>query len=461
MGSSAVDLHTASSTPARAEIPAGAACLDTSGNPRIPLLMQLVGDLSRAVEPNEVLSVFASGLLKLHGPRGYVSLSTRGLQPGEYRITRMLREADPVSMIASDTWSQADVLPVHRGGIFGGIIRSAYPEVIHHLELVDDPVVGDWLSDYGSLMAIPLFDEGEPRYWAITLRREPEGFTVDELEEAILRSNLVGGTVKNTVLTRQLRDANARIQREIEQIGRIQRALLPKHLPEIPGLSIGANFETFDTAGGDMYDFERITVDGLADDERPWAFLVADAAGHGPAAATVIAMLNAILYAAPRDALAIHELMEFANRHLYAKGLEGTFVTAILGSYDPRTRDLTYARAGHPPALLMQAGNGSAARIERLDEVGGLPLGVMGDVLYESHTVRLEPGHTIVLYTDGITESASPTGEQFGVEGIERSLTECTGFPECVIGHITAALKAHEGGQRPNDDQTIVTMKVL
>src|SRR5205814_6027945 len=117
-----------------------------------------------------------------------------------------------------------------------------------------------------------------PLNWSSPLSNEPEALTVDELEEAILRANLAGGTVKNTLISRQLREANQRIQSEIEQIARIQRSLLPQVLPQVPGLSIATSYETFDTAGGDLYDFALLKRDESAPrrPDDPIAILIAD-----------------------------------------------------------------------------------------------------------------------------------------------------------------------------------------
>ena len=152
------------------EVFAGMACVDTSGNPRIPILMEMVAALSRATEPQDVLREFARGFARLYGPQGYVSISTRGLQPGEYKITRLLTDDVPEDINKQDPWRDWSKLPVHRGGFFGQVIRKAYPELIHHLDLRDDPVVGDALAKYGSMMAIPLFDNGEPYNWSISFR---------------------------------------------------------------------------------------------------------------------------------------------------------------------------------------------------------------------------------------------------------------------------------------------------
>lgn len=435
--------------------------LDLTGNPRIGVLMELVSALSRLNEPKDVLRVFSDGMRRLYGTRGYISLSTRNLKPGEYRITRMLTEADGTMRIHSaDPWSTINSLPVHTGGFFGQVIRSAYPQLYHNLNIQHDPVVGDALAGIGSIMAIPLFDGGEPLNWSISLNQDPDGFTMEELEESILRGNLVGGTVKNTVMAKQLREANQRIRGEVEQIARIQRALLPQSLPQVPGVSIATSYETFDTAGGDLYDFIVLPTppEGPTRFDGWLAMLIADASGHGPAAAVLMAMLNTLIYAYPRGGKGPSAVFEFANHHLFSKGLEGTFVTAFLAAYNPADRTLIYSRAGHNPPLVKNPGPGGS--VTRLDAGGGIPLGVVDPVKYDDAVVQLQPGQTLVMYTDGITESMNRQREMFGVKGIERALEACSGEPACVVNSITTALKAHEDGMRPGDDQTIVAIKV-
>jgi sigma-B regulation protein RsbU (phosphoserine phosphatase) len=448
--------------PTREEILKGMQVVDLSRNRRIPIMMEMVGELSRATEPKQVQKAFADGMLKLDGPRGYVSLSTRGLPPGQYKVTRILTDVS-LTKSSEDPWRDWDKLPAHTGGFFGEIIRKAYPELIYHLRLENDPAVGSALAKYRSMMAIPLFDDGEPLNWSSQFDEDPEGFSIAELEDRILRANLGGATVRNVMMTKQLREANAKIREEIDQIAKIQKSLLPQSLPHIPGVSIATSYETFDTAGGDLYDFIQFPSDPGADakPDDPLAILIADASGHGPAASVVTAMLNAILYAYPHTKGATNSpanLLEYANCHLYAKRLEGTFVTAFLAVYDPKTRMLQYARAGHNPPLIKNTGSGGSVR--RLDDVGGIPLGVMDDVSFETGQVQLERGQTIVLYTDGITEGMNHDRVMFGVEGIETALEQCSGEPACVINSVTTALRAHENGVRPADDQTIVAMKV-
>ena len=98
--------------------------------------------------------------------------------------------------------------------------------------------------------------------------------------------------------------------------------------------------------------------------------------------------------------------------------------------------------------------------LSRLEAVGGVPLGVLDETTYEDAQIELQPGQTLVLYTDGITEARSPDGAMFGVESIDRALVDCTGDPACVVQSITDILHDHQAGVRPNDDQTIIAIRV-
>jgi sigma-B regulation protein RsbU (phosphoserine phosphatase) len=461
--------NTSSATGATAATPPGAGAssadtgmrsLDLSTSTNVPVLMEMVGALSRVQHPNEVLHIFREGWKRLNQRHGYISVSVRGLEPGQYRITRMMLDFDDDSFEVTDPWANRDTIEVHEGGFIGELIRSAYPEVIYDLDVPDDPVLGDVLRPFRSLMAIPLFDNGEPLNWGIMIRHEPEGFSIEELEETILRGNLIGGTVRNKLLERELRAANEKIQAEVDQIASIQRALLPDPIPEIAGLTISAAYETYDIAGGDYYDLVPLSFrsDGTPDPEGRWGILIADASGHGPAAAVVMAMLHSILHAHPTEPNGPAEVLQHANRHLCNKRIEHSFVTAFFGVYDPTTRNFTYACAGHNPPLLKDSGEGG--RVQRLDSVGELPLGIVYDVQYREATIQLEPEQTVLLYTDGITESMNPEGVMFGTEGVEAALTRCTGDPDCVQGSLLTALRAHESGVRPSDDQTFLAFRV-
>ncbi len=434
--------------------------LDNSTSKRLPVYLDMVRELSRATQPQEVIRAYAEGTARLDGEDGYISLSCRGLEPGEYRITRMLLGNVALDQFLVDTWSRPAAYEVHRGGLLGSIVQEGRPVAINELDVRADPVLGDALAGYGSLVAIPLFDAGQALNWAIQLRPEPDFFDLQRLEEDLLRGNLVGGTVRHVQTARQLQQANDRIHAEMERIGAIQRALLPAKLPDIPGVSMAASYETFDQAGGDMYLFHEMgtSVHRRGTPDGRWAIVVGDVSGHGPSAAVVMAMIQGLVmsYVDPdRNEVGF---FEFINEHLVARSIENSFTTAVAAVLDPRTRRLVYSCAGHPAPILHRRGDPPS--IASLHNVGNLPLGIMPGLEYPVTDLQLEPGDTLVFYTDGITEARAPDGEFFGSDGLARALLESTGSPARLVDHIKEKLHAFQAGQRPQDDQTLLVVRI-
>jgi sigma-B regulation protein RsbU (phosphoserine phosphatase) len=137
-------------------------------------------------------------------------------------------------------------------------------------------------------------------------------------------------------------------------------------------------------------------------------------------------------------------------------------VTAFYGVLDPSRRRLTYSAAGHNPPRLVRDG-----RVLSLDREGALPLGIFGEEAYGQATVELERGDLLLLYTDGITETASPqrgaaSRELFGVERLDEVLLGCaaSGAADC-IGRVRAAVAEFCENAPPTDDQTLIAIRCL
>ncbi|MCC5829053.1 MAG: SpoIIE family protein phosphatase [Phycisphaeraceae bacterium] len=425
-------------------------------NPRINLLVNTLVDLSRTRTPEEVLYIFTEAIAELETPRGYVSVSTRKLAHGQYKITRRRRHEESLDP-RMNPWDRWHELPVCQGGVIGRIIATGRPVVIDHLSLDEDPALGDFAAGYRSLLALPLYDDGEPINWALFFFLTDRVEDSEDVEQSLLRANLVGSTIKQRVLVQELARANERIRGEMERIAMIQRALLPSRLPDIPGLSMAASYETFDEAGGDLYDLLPLARIGGDPDDPRWLIVIGDVSGHGPSAAVMMAMLQTLIHAYPGKPESPAALLEYANGQLLRKNVEQSFVTVFAAFYDPGTRHMVYARAGHNPPLLLHMARGE---LERLEAVGGLPLGIIDEPRLTDAQRVLEPGHTLVLYTDGITEARDPEGRWFGIEGIEASLHDCSGEPDCAIRHIRDSLRRFEQSVRPKDDQTLLAIRI-
>jgi phosphoserine phosphatase RsbU/P len=434
--------------------------VELESNPRILILEGLLRELSVAQQPYEVLYAFARRYWQLQPIDYMLSLSVKGLPPGGgYRITRKI---DVQGVLRGESPPQHTALPlkdlpVHTGGLIGEMIDGGRPRLIYDLRLADDPVLGDLVKDMRSAVFLPLFEDGEPRYWSIQFRRNPEGFTVQELEQAAIISNLVGGTNTRLMLMQQVNKLNQALQQQFEDVAKVQRSLLPRRIPDVRGLQIATSYLTSDQAGGDYYDFFPF-------EDGTWGFLIADVSGHGAAAATIMAMFHGILHAytgaggRSGDVRSPDVVLRYANRKLYEAGLEGNFVTAFFAVYDPERAMLTYARSGHNPPLLK---DGASGEVVHLEGEGAPPLGLFEPYEITCTQVKLKRMDTVILYTDGITEAFSASREMFGPARLDAALTRCNGSPDCVVDSVHTALYQHTGTMTRADDQTLVALRYV
>lgn len=432
--------------------------IDTTTNGRIDLLLRMLSDVSRASSPVEAANAFGSQYWRVRRIDMLVTTSRRDLPEGQYKITKQYRayydkDGNPVENTldpSTNPWASWNTMKAHTGGFLGELMRTPTPKLVHNLDVRDDPALGDTIAEMGSCIVLPLLDQGEPINWAFQFRVDPRGYSEADLEQALLIGNLVGSMTRNLVNLDQIRMLNQALSTQFEEVARVQQSLLPKRTPPISGVTISTSYLTSEHAGGDYYDFFD-----LGDDR--WGILIADVAGHGAGAATVMAMLHAILHSYPHVADGPAQVLRFVNDRLVKADVESRFVTALFAVYNANTRTLTYARAGHPQPRLKDINTGEVAI---LDGQAGLPLGIIPDYRIEDESVGVKPGQTIILYTDGITEAFNPHREMFGVEGLDAALRECSGRPGCVVDTIYSALFKHTGTYDRDDDQTLVVFSV-
>jgi sigma-B regulation protein RsbU (phosphoserine phosphatase) len=425
---------------------------DLSANPRISRLMDLTSALRRSPTPYDALLEYTRYLGDAYPDRAQMIVSTRGLPPGQYRVWR-LRTTDGIEHIeTSDPWKFLHH-PIRTGGAIAKIVAEHVPHLVSDISWNDDPYFADILSDYHGAIAVPLFNERLPLNWSFFLTQKSDRFTLTDLEDSVNRATLVGSFLDSLYYGRKLADAHAQIDSELQRMARIQRGLLPDPIPQIPGLDIAASYRTFIQVGGDIYDFVPL---GTKNDR--WCMFMGDASGHGPSAAVAAAMVQATLHACAAGSTGPAELSKTLNWHLCEKRIEGSFVTAFVGFYEPATRLLTYASAGHPPGMVWSAADQRAAF---LDAAPSLPLGIDPDAGFTQATVRLAPEQTLMLYTDGISEARDPAGKMFGEEGIERSLRFSSPGAQLTIDHLQQSLTTHQQGARPVDDQTALIVRAL
>ena len=435
--------------------------IDLRQNENIDSITEMLRRVSRAGDPREVLIEFAPYLRRVRPSDLYIAVSVRGLEPGRYKVTRkfrMLGETGMESLSSDDPWADWDRIPTHTGGLIGTIIEHGDPLLIRQLDIPDDPALGDLIKDMGSCLASPHFDNGEPTNWAISFVRDPEGFDLEKVDHGFLLGSLVGTVTRQVLAIKREKELNEQLRAQFEEVARVQRSLLPSKTPDIPGLEIATSYLTSNEAGGDYYDFFEFR-DGT------WGIVIADVAGHGAGAATVMAMLRAILhgYVHDRSGATPDDILRYTNDRLHGAGIDGTFVTAFFAVYDPAPNaqsgaTLTYARSGHNPHRLK---DGRTGAIRSLDGASTIPLGVFIDYSACSACIELKHNDTVVLYTDGITEAFNDQREMFGIERLDTALTECGGDPDCIVDRVHAALYEHTKRMTRDDDQTLVVFQYV
>jgi phosphoserine phosphatase RsbU/P len=426
--------------------------LDTSDSRQLAIFSEMMDTIATGGEDPRFLHQTLVGMMRrAFGKRCYVEIAAGGLPCGSYRITRVWREDEEEAVPDRSPWNSSGV-PIRSGGVIAEILAEKRPRAVNRLRVpTNDPAFPE-IGRYRSLAAAP-GGSGDGCNWVIVLDLKEDAFTPDDVATFMLRVNLIGLSLKNLATLGELRRASAYIQSEVDRIADIQRALLPEIPADASGLRVAGHWETFDRAGGDAYDCARLP-------DGSWAFLISDASGHGPAAAVVSAVLNAILHTLPAiygsRTPAPGDVLAYANAQLAEKKIDQSFVTAWLGIWNPRNRTLTYSRAGHNPALLRRD-NG----IQVLDAVGDLPLAIFSNTAYSEQTVRLQDQDIVLLFTDGIVEARNDEGEMFGDDRLQAGLLAAPGGAEEVLASILKNQREFLAGTRSRDDATMLVLQVV
>lgn len=242
------------------------------------------------------------------------------------------------------------------------------------------------------------------------------------------------------------------MKRDLEIAREIQTWLVPSKAPEVVGADIAFATRPQNSVAGDYYD---AFYPNIAEPER-LMLVIADVAGKSVPAALLMATLQASLRTIAGEHVPLADLVARLNRYASAHSLNGLrFTTAVLGEYNPVSRRLTYVNAGHNAPILRRA-NGS---FEILD-VGGLPLGIQSDEVYETATLELKPGDALIFFTDGVVEAFNAAGEEFGNE---RWLSAIRNLPEWdaqqSLQFLMKRVDEFVGATRQSDDITCLIFR--
>ncbi len=307
------------------------------------------------------------------------------------------------------------------------------------------------MLDFGvrSLLAAPLLDgEGSVGMIVLDSRLPIRQFTQEDMELLVSLASAAALRIRNVALAEEAAERR-RMAAELSLARRIQVALLPEHLPEVPGWEIFAGNIPSRGVSGDFY--EVVPRDGGLE----LVVVIADVSGKGMAASLLTASLEALLAVPLEEGLGPAEISTRVSPLLFRRTPPEKYATAFLTCLHGPTGEVRFTCAGHNPALLIRAGGA----VERLT-AGGPPLGLLPKAEYTSGSVVMEPGDNLLLYTDGTVEAVNAEDEEYG---IERLSAICSAHradsPADLAAAIEADVDAFVEGVPFADDRTLVVTR--
>ena len=245
----------------------------------------------------------------------------------------------------------------------------------------------------------------------------------------------------------ELEAENEQRARELEEARQLQLSMLPKKVPELPGLEIAAYMKTATEVGGDYYDF-HLAADGTL------TVAVGDATGHGLKAGTMVTAAKG-LFGAFAHQPDLVDTLEHTSRALKRMNLRPLFMAMAIIKF--KGRRLTVSNAGMPPVLIYRAASGVVEEVA----VRGMPLGSVSNYPYKQLELAVASGDVVVLMSDGLPERFNADNEMLDYTSTKRAFASAAGqSPQAIIDHFVDTGEAWAGGRPQDDDVTFVVLKV-
>lgn len=305
------------------------------------------------------------------------------------------------------------------------------------------------------------------RGWLYVLSRDPE-YTWTETRQKLVRlvADQTAVAIENDELAVELRKKE-RLDQELEIGAEIQRRLLPRQCPFIPGAVLAARCKPANRVGGDYYDFIPTNHNQIqpqsknAAETRPWGLVIGDVMGKGVPAGLIMTMMRGMLRGEVLHGNSPSKILQNLNRVMYAD-LENShrFVTLFYSEYNPQTQVLSYSNAAHNPPLWWHAATKTVSRLDTL----GMLIGLDANSQYEDAQAQLEPGDTVIYYTDGLTDAAAAGGDRFDEENFITAFNTackyCNG-PQEIVDYLFDQVEEFIGPDKQNtDDMTLVVLQI-
>ena len=244
------------------------------------------------------------------------------------------------------------------------------------------------------------------------------------------------------------------LQQELDIANVIQTSILPKTFPAFPDkkeIDIFAKMIPAKDVGGDLYDFFLI-------DKYRLGIVIGDVSGKGIAAALLMAVSKTLIKATALKGMPADNILSEINNIIAEESPPNMFVTVFYGVLDTRSGAFEYSNGGHNVPYLLTS-DGSA---KQLENIGGIMIGAIKDVPYESNVVMIKPGESLLFYTDGVTEAFNKDQEEFHEARLEKILVgKNTLTVNELVEHVFEGVQTYANGVEQFDDITCLALKYL
>ncbi len=402
--------------------------------------MELVAHYLGDVLDAESLCIFQ--LVEDKDVRSLHASAVAGMFPPLRRSANMLQAKTPSGQGEP---LRREKIPVGEG-VIGRVAELQRSLLVDDAELLPDDQ--KLPRDVRTLIAVPMFVENRLTgvVAAVNCKQPGRNFTANDLRtlenlsyQAAMASHLVNIYGERT--------RQQRIVQELDLARQIQASLLPDDIPSLGDYRIHAFSRSANEVGGDFYDFIEM-------DEYRTMILVADASGKGVPASMLMAMCQSFAKAEAERFTMMEQFLASLNRHLYRDSDRSHFVTLAILLIDRQNHVCEYARAGHTE-LLTRMPDGST----RIIKPKGPALGLLPEEFeprFDTLSFAFEPGTSILLFSDGITEALNEAGEEYGLDRLYKIWNGNDLPPEQMGALILDEIKEFTGEEPQADDQTLL-----
>jgi sigma-B regulation protein RsbU (phosphoserine phosphatase) len=274
-------------------------------------------------------------------------------------------------------------------------------------------------------------------------------FTEDHQRTLMLLASQIASSVENARLYEEVAAREQRMEQDLRAARKLQSVLIPREAPEIKGMRTGIRSRPAREISGDVYDFFE-----QGEDRVLIAF--GDVSGKGAAAALYGALVSGLLRILAPRRRSPAELIQSLNDLLLERKVDAQYATLLVAQWEPATRRLLFANAGAEPPLVCRGNEILKPKVE------GVPIGLLEDREYEEVEFTLQPGDTVVFYSDGVEDQVDEAGEDYTRARLGKLLVKhCQDSPQAIADAVINDLDRFRDGTPITDDQTIVVVNVL